>query len=231
MDKKIKKLWKELGNGRIIAICGPMFSFKSDEIIRYIDMFNVANKKYIAFKPIKDDRDEDSIKSKSGRSVENGVHWIESKFDFFNVFESEVGERFYIGNDVNVYIRLKEKLKKKNIFAFVFDEAQFLPKSFIDIVHSLSLMGSLVVVAGLEKDFLGRPFGETMPGMLCIADEVHKQQSVCNLSEKLNANYTFRKTKSQKLEETGGEDLYEARSRKGWLIGEYLKGDINGETF
>lgn len=223
MDKNIRKLWKLLGNGRIIAITGPMFSFKSDELVRYVDMFNVAKRKYFAFKPKIDDLYKNEIVSKSGRKVVDNVYWIESEKDFYDVFKKIVGIDFYIGFDVYKYIELKKALKKNNVFAFIFDEAQFLNKKFIDIANSLSLMGALVIVAGLDKDFLGRPFGETMPGMLAISDEVIKNEAVCSLSEKLNANYTYRKSKSKKLEETGGADNYEARSRKAWLIGEYIK--------
>lgn len=141
-------------DGWIEVICGGMFAGKTEELIRRINRINLAKKEIIVFKPYIDDRyDKSSIVSHSMRKVKAIV--------------------LKNSQEVLPYI---EKLP----YAVAFDEAQFFDKNIIQIMEHLADSGVRVIVAGLDRDFRGEPFG-IMPDILARAEYVTKLQAICQV--------------------------------------------------
>src|SRR6516225_3471603 len=138
--------------GWIEVICGPMFSGKSEELIRRLRRAEIARQRVQIFKPQIDQRySDDHIVSHSelkiwSHAVKDAAE-IEAKLDW----RTEV-----IG----------------------IDEAQFLGMELVDLVLKLADMGKRVIIAGLDTDYLGRPF-HPMPELLAIADEITKDLAIC----------------------------------------------------
>ena len=137
--------------GWIEVICGSMFSGKTEELIRRLKRAEFANQKIILFKPKIDNRYADeAVVSHKGSSLE--AHVIEKASDALNQWKNE------------------------RIVAF--DEAQFFDKELIDVSTELARKGVRVILAGLDMDYLGKPFGP-MPELLCIAEYVTKVHAIC----------------------------------------------------
>ncbi|MFB3815526.1 MAG: thymidine kinase [Terriglobales bacterium] len=172
--------------GWIEVICGPMFSGKSEELIRRLRRAEIARQRVQIFKPAIDQRySEDHIVSHSelkirSECVKNAAE-IESKLDW----RTEV-----IG----------------------IDEAQFLGAELIDLVLKLADMGKRVIIAGLDTDYLGRPF-HPMPELLAIADEITKDLAICVRCGN-PAKHTQRLVANEDLIVVGAAGTYEARCRR-----------------
>ena len=115
--KETREFFKELKNGKIIAVCGCMNSGKSDAVLRYIDTFSVADQRYLAFKSKLDTRDQGKIKSKRGKCTEKNVFWINGVSDFEEIFKEQVGMKFrkYSSEiDLKYFVKIAKRLKKNN---------------------------------------------------------------------------------------------------------------------
>ena len=97
------------------------------------------------------------------------------------------------------------------------DEAQFFDQEIIEVANKLANSGKRVIIAGLDMDFAGRPFGP-MAGLLSIAEYVTKVHAICMSCGNV-ASYSFRRTKSNKKVVLGETDIYEARCRKCFIEG------------
>ncbi len=188
--------------GWIEVICGSMFSGKSEELIRRLRRAKIARQKVIAFKPRIDDRyDEEDIVSHDDRRVESIRIGTAAEI------------RDYIDDDVQVV---------------GIDEGQFLGSELPDVCEELAGRGVRVIVAGLDQDYLGRPF-EPMPTLLAVAEYITKTLAVCMQCGK-PANRTQRIIPSRERVVVGASEAYEARCRHCWDPAEASSGKVDEET-
>jgi thymidine kinase len=171
--------------GWIEVICGSMFSGKSEELIRRLRRAKIAKQKVLAFKPRIDDRyDDEDIVTHDERRIES-IRVGSAK---------EILE--YVGPDIQVV---------------GVDEGQFLDRELLDVCESLADSGVRVIVAGLDQDYLGRPF-EPIPSLLAVAEYITKTLAVCMRCGK-PANKTQRIIPSRERVVVGASEAYEARCR------------------
>jgi thymidine kinase len=173
-------------SGSIEVVCGPMFSGKTEELIRRVKRAQIARQKVQIFKPAIDNRyHETEVVSHSSLStpatpVNNSVEILQRVFDSTRVV--------------------------------AIDEVQFFDEKIILVVEKLARRGIRVILAGLDQDYMGKPFGP-MADLLAIADSVHKIQAICTVCG-APASKTFRKDPKNSSQVLVGEaDLYEARCR------------------
>lgn len=138
-------------NGWIEVICGSMFSGKTEELIRRMKRAQFANQKLVLFKPVIDDR----------YHTENVVSHQGSSLKAIPVSESK---------------EILDLWKNEKVVAI--DEAQFFDEGIIDVCNELAKKGSRVILAGLDMDYKGVPFGP-MPNLLSIAEYVTKVHAIC----------------------------------------------------
>jgi thymidine kinase len=178
--------------GRIEVITGPMFSGKSEELIRRLKRARIARQRVACYKPDIDLRyHRTAIASHSAHTHEATV--------VANVTELR-GELFPILSEIDV---------------IGLDEAQWLDASIVPLTMQLVLLGKRVVLAGLDMTFAGEPFGP-MPALMAIADEVTKLSAVCMVCG-APAIHSHRLGASQDLVVVGSAGLYEARCRRCFL--------------
>ena len=169
--------------GWIEVICGSMFSGKTEELIRRIKRAKIANQKIKVFKPIIDSRSKNFIESHD-----------ESKLECIEVKSSN------------------EILKKiDNCDVIAIDEAQFFDDQIVSVCNKIANNGIRVIIAGLDMDYLGNPFGP-MPNLMAISEYVTKVHAVCKQSGNI-ANYSFRKNNKKDIVVIGEKDKYEPLSR------------------
>ena len=185
-------MYQEFQPGWIKVICGPMFAGKSEELIRRVRTLSFSNKNIIAFKPAIDDRYSiDEIASHAGERYK--AYAINKAQDILK----------YIKEDTNIV---------------AIDEVQFFDKSIIEIIEDMANKGIRVIVAGLDKDFRGEPFG-IMPELLARAEFVTKLSACCKVCGQ-GATRTQRiiNGKPAYYEDpiilVGANESYEARCRK-----------------
>ena len=143
--------------GRIEVVCGSMFSGKTEELIRRLKRAKFARQRVIIFKPVIDTRYSDT----------NVVSHDHNAIPSTPVQDSEDVLQNAAGYDV-----------------IGIDEAQFFDEGLVDVCNKLAYRGMRVVVAGLDMDFKGIPFGP-MPALCAVADEVTKNDSQVMLGEKM----------------------------------------------
>ena len=172
--------------GWIEVVCGPMFSGKSEELIRRLRRAEIARQRVQIFKPGIDERySQDHIVSHSELKIRSeGVR-----------------------NAAELRGRLDVRTEVIGI-----DEAQFLGMEMIETVLNLADMGKRVIIAGLDTDYLGRPF-HPMPELLAIADEITKTLAICMQCGN-PAKHTQRLVASEDLIVVGAAGMYEARCRR-----------------
>lgn len=171
----------------ITVVSGGMYAGKSEELIRLLRRSVYARKNVIAFKPKIDARYHPTdIASHAGVTF-TGIP---------------------VGNPMNI-IPLAADYDVVGI-----DEAQFYDISIIDVVQTLANQGKEVVVAGLDQDSRGIPFG-SMPQLMAIADHVYKVHAVCVVCG-AEASKTQRIADSQDQILVGSTNAYQARCRKHW---------------
>ena len=170
--------------GCIEVICGSMFSGKTEELIRRLKRVKIANLRVEIFKPKLDIRyDEINIVSHDENAIIS--------------FPVENSQRILLlANDVDVV---------------GIDEAQFFDDQLPDVCDQLALKGIRVIVAGLDMDFAGKPFGQ-MPYLLAKADFITKLHAICVRCGHI-ANYSYRKHKETSQVLIGEKELYEPRCR------------------
>lgn len=180
-------------SGWIEVICGSMFSGKTEELIRRLNRAKIAKQKVEIFKPKIDVRyDEFDIVSHNNNAIRSTV---------LNTAE-EI--QLYAGDCDVVGI----------------DEAQFLDSSIIDAVNNLAKNGKRVIIAGLDMDSAGKPFG-SMPALMAIAEYVTKVHAICVQCGDI-AHYSYRKVTNEDQVMLGEHDTYEARCRRCFNSGDKL---------
>ena len=172
-------------SGCIEVICGSMFSGKTEELIRRLKRAQFANQKIAIFKPTIDNRYSDVD------VVSHDLHSITS-----TPVDSPV-KMLGVPDDVQVV---------------GIDEAQFFDDSIVEVVQTLANRGVRVIIAGLDTDFLGKPFGP-MPALMAIAEDVQKVHAICVRCGSL-ANHSHRLSASTNLVELGEKDVYEPLCRQ-----------------
>jgi len=172
--------------GWIEVVCGPMFSGKSEELIRRLRRAEIARQRVQIFKPVIDQRySSDHIVSHNDLRIHSDC--------------------VSTAADVQNKIDLRTEV-------IGIDEAQFLGEALVDMVVRLADMGKRIIIAGLDTDYLGRPF-HPMPELLAVADEITKTLAICMQCGN-PAKHTQRLIASQDLIVVGAEGMYEARCRR-----------------
>jgi len=179
-------------SGWIETICGPMFSGKTEELLRRVRRAQIARQKIQLFKPTLDDRySEDHVTSHDA-----------SKLPCFSVRRAH-----------EIYDRLGDTTRVVGI-----DEIQFLDESIVTVVEKLAYRGVRVICAGLDLDYQGVPFG-VLPGLLAVSEKVTKLTAVCTIcgmeasrSQRLMLT-TDENDESQQQILVGGKESYEPRCR------------------
>ena len=170
--------------GWIEVICGSMFSGKTEELIRRLKRAQFAKQKVEIFKPQIDTRyDEVKVVSHQGTEIHSTPVPASSNI-------------LLLANDVDV---------------IGIDEAQFFDMELINVCNQLANSGVRVIVAGLDMDFKGQPFGP-MPGLLAIAEYVTKVHAICVRCGSL-AHISHRTTQDTNLVLLGETDSYEPLCR------------------
>jgi thymidine kinase len=172
--------------GWIEVICGPMFSGKSEELIRRLRRAMIARKRVEVFKPVIDDR--------------YSVNEIVSHADVR--LRSEV-----VPDATGIMERLDPRVQVVGI-----DEANFMGPALIEVAQRLADGGKQVIIAGLDTDYLGRPF-VPMPDLLALAESITKTLAICMRCGN-PAKHTQRLRGSDDLIQVGAADSYEARCRR-----------------
>jgi thymidine kinase len=170
--------------GSIEVITGSMFSGKTEELIRRLRRAQFAGLKVEIFKPSLDKRySETRVVSHDEKSI------VSTPVD-------NASSILLLTGDVNV---------------IGIDEAQFFDSSIIDVCNRLADKGIRIVIAGLDMDFMGKPFGP-MPALLDIAEYVTKVHAICMRCGNL-AQYSFRKSEEEQVVVLGEKDKYEPLCR------------------
>jgi thymidine kinase len=179
------KISREHTSGSIEVVCGCMFSGKTEELIRRLRRATIAKQKVEIFKPAIDVRyDEEDVVSHNKTAIRS------TPVQFASDIILLCGDSDVVG----------------------IDEAQFFDDQIVDVCRTLANNGKRVIVAGLDMDASGKPFGP-MPFLLAIAEFVTKLHAICSVSGSL-ASFSYRLTDSEKVVELGEQDIYEARNRK-----------------
>ena len=172
-------------SGCIEVICGSMFSGKTEELIRRLKRAQFANLKIAIFKPTIDIRYSDV------EVVSHDLHSIKS------TPISDPKHMLEIPADIEVV---------------GIDEAQFFGDELVEVCQTLANRGVRVIIAGLDTDYLGKPFGP-MPALMAIAEDVRKVHAICVKCGDL-ANHSHRLSKSEDLVVLGEKDVYEPLCRE-----------------
>ncbi len=174
--------------GWIEVICGSMFSGKTEELIRRLRRAQFAKQRVEIFKPSIDTRyDDDSVVSHQGSEIRSTP----------------------VPAAANIRI-LADGCDVVGI-----DEAQFFDDEIVTVCNDLANAGIRVIVAGLDMDFKGQPFGP-MPALMATAEYVTKVHAVCTRTGNL-ANYSFRKAANDNLVMLGETEEYEPLSRAAYF--------------
>jgi len=172
--------------GWIEVICGPMFSGKSEELIRRLRRALIARKRVQVFKPAIDVRySENEI-----------VSHVDSRMP------SEI-----VGGAPEILTRLDWRTQVVGI-----DEANFLGPALVEVAQQLADSGKQVIIAGLDTDYTGKPF-PPIPDLLCVAESITKTLAIC-LRCGNPAKHTQRLVESEDLIVVGAGGMYEARCRR-----------------
>lgn len=185
-------MYKISNSGWIEVITGPMYCGKSEELIRRLRRVKIAKQKVKVFKPIIDDRySKNDVVSHSGDSM----------------------EAISVDHPEEILKRVDDKIDVVGI-----DEIQFFSKEIIEVCEILANQGKRVIVAGLDRDFRGEPFGP-MPELLSRAEYVDKLHAICvvcgNPATRTQRLINGRPASySDPVIMVGASEVYEARCRK-----------------
>lgn len=174
--------------GWIEVICGSMFSGKTEELIRRLKRAQFAKQRVEIFKPTVDTRyDEEEVVSHNDNRIRSTPVPVSSNIRL-------------LANDVDVV---------------GIDEAQFFDDEIVAVCNDLANRGIRVIVAGLDMDFKGKPFGP-MPALMATAEYVTKVHAVCTRTGNL-AHYSYRKAQNEDLVLLGENEEYEPLSRAAYF--------------
>ena len=180
-------------SGWIEVVCGSMFSGKTEELIRRLKRAKIANQKVEIFKPVSDIR-----------------------YDKSNVVSHDAN--FILSKPVNSSHEIWDHIQDVQVVGI--DEAQFFDEDLPAVVQKMAVRGMRVIIAGLDMDFKGNPFGP-MPHLLSIAEYITKLHAICHHCGSL-ATHSYRLSKEEKKVVLGEKDLYEARCRTCYSMGNIL---------
>lgn len=197
---------QQIKRGSLEVICGPMFSGKSEELIRRLRRANIAKQKVAVFKPKLDTRrGVDIVSSHNGTCIDAiPVDNIETIISY---------------------------MQQQAVQVVGFDEVQFFPPDIIAVICHLVEEGKRVVTAGLDLDFRGIPFGP-VPTLLAIADQITKLQAICTECGH-DAHHTQRLVNNQpaRFDDPiiliGAQEAYQARCRNCFMIDKKTSTVIN----
>lgn len=176
---------KERRNGWIEVICGSMFSGKTEELIRRLKRAQIAKLKVEIFKPVVDTRyDEEQVVSHD----ETAIH------------------------STPVYSAAQILLYANDFDVVGIDEAQFFDEQLAEVCNQLANMGVRVIVAGLDMDYTGKPFGP-IPSLMASAEYVDKIHAICVKCGNL-AQYSHRVVDDPSLVMLGEKDVYQPLCRR-----------------
>lgn len=171
--------------GWIEVICGSMFSGKTEELIRRLNRARIAKQKVEIFKPTVDIRySEDHVVSHNENAILSTP----------------------VTSSTNILLLASEA----DVVGV--DEAQFFDDGIVEVCNILAKQGKRVIVAGLDMDFKGNPFGP-IPDLLATAEYVTKVHAICMRCGDL-AQYSYRKVANEKLVLLGEKDEYEPLCRR-----------------
>lgn len=171
--------------GWIEVICGSMFSGKTEELIRRLNRARIAKQRVEIFKPVVDVRySEDEVVSHNENAIRSTP--VDTPLNII-----------LLSGDVDV---------------IGIDEAQFFDHSLLEVCNKLANMGIRVIVAGLDMDFKGKPFGP-MPALMSVAEYVTKVHAICMRCGSL-ANFSHRLSTDEKLVVLGEKNEYEPLCRE-----------------
>ena len=166
--------------GYIEVICGSMFSGKTEELIRRLKRAKFANQKVEIFKPCIDTRySEEEVVSHDSHAIRSTP----------------------VDSPQNIL------LMSSDVDVVGIDEAQFFDESIVDVCRQLADNGVRVIVAGLDMDYMGKPFGP-MPALMATAEYVTKVHAICVRCGNL-AHHSHRLNADEKLVMLGEKDTYE----------------------
>lgn len=170
--------------GSIEVIAGSMFSGKTEELIRRLKRAKIAQQKVEIFKP------EIDVRFSKNEVVSHDENSIQST---------------PVGNSANIL------LLTGNVDVIGIDEAQFFDKGLIEVVVKLANMGTRVIVAGLDMDFTGKPFGP-IPDLMAVADHITKVHAICVKCGNI-AQFSHRLSEKEQVVLLGEKDVYEPLCR------------------
>jgi len=180
-------------SGWIEVICGSMFSGKTEELIRRLKRAKIANQKVEIFKPKVDTRyDENAVVSHDANSI--------------------------LSTPIAHSTKMLELIDTVNVVGV--DEAQFFDEELTNVCQTLALKGIRVIVAGLDMDYKGNPFGP-MPNLLAVAEYITKVHAICQHCGNL-ATHSFRLAAQEGQVVLGEKDTYEPRCRTCYHMGNIL---------
>lgn len=174
--------------GWIEVICGSMFSGKTEELIRRLKRVKIANLKVEIFKPA-----------------------LDTRYDEVRIISHDTNEIHSTPIDNSQKILLLAQ----DVDVIGIDEAQFFDNELPNVCDQLAYRGMRVIVAGLDMDFTGKPFGQ-MPFIMAKADYVTKLHAICVKCGHI-ANYSYRKIPNEDQVMLGATDAYEPRCRKCYM--------------
>ena len=175
----------DIFKGKIEVICGSMFSGKTEELIKRLKKVELNGLKYIVFRPKLD-----------SRNPENKI---------ISHAKSEIS--------ASIVSSAEEILKLSKEYSVIgIDEAQFFDQSIVEVCNALANKGVRIIVAGLDMDYQGNPFGP-MPHLMACAEEVTKVHAIC-VETGNPAGYSFRKDESNDLVLIGEKKEYSPLSRE-----------------
>ena len=182
------KITKEQKVGWVEVVCGSMFSGQTEELIRRMKRAQFAKQRVEIFKPAIDTRyDDQAVVSHDANEIPSTP----------------------VPSSNNILILAD------NVEVVGIDEAQFFDDNLPNVCNQLANQGVRVIVAGLDMDFQGRPFGP-MPHLMAIAEYVTKVHAICVRTGGL-AQYSYRLTESDKIVELGATESYLPLSREAYI--------------
>lgn len=189
-------MYRPINHGYIEAVIGPMYSGKSEELIRRLKRAKIAKQNIVVFKPKIDDRySKEDVVSHSGNAI-NAIP---------------------ISSPSQIYDFIDSKTQVVGI-----DEVQFFNEGIVDIAIELADKGIRVIAAGLDMDFKGEPFGPT-PRLLAVSEFVDKIQAICSVcGQPATRSQRLINGQPAKYDEpiiqVGAVESYEARCRKCHIV-------------
>jgi thymidine kinase len=183
-------------NGWIEVICGSMFSGKTEELIRRLRRAKFANQRVEVFKPK-----------------------IDTRYDETNVVSHDATA--ILARPVENAAKILEFTEGEDINVIGIDEAQFFDLALTGVCEKLALRGIRVIVAGLDMDYRGIPFGP-VPNLLAVAEYITKVHAICLHCGNL-ATHSYRKVANNEQVMLGEKDTYEPRCRTCYEMGNILE--------